>query len=49
MVSYNGCGRLAKEPTHAKPGTSAKLEVMTERAARGETLFHPRDAMMGVN
>jgi hypothetical protein len=36
-------GRLPAEPTPAAAGTWEKLAVMESRAARGETLFHPRD------
>lgn len=35
---------LPAEPTTAPPGTAEKLAVMTERAARGESLHHPLDA-----
>ena len=35
-------GRLPK-PTHVPPGTEAKVEVMAERARRGEQLHHPLD------
>jgi transposase len=31
-------------PTHHFPGSVAKLDVMTGRLLRGETLFHPHDA-----
>lgn len=31
-------------PTREAPGTDAKLEVLRERARRGERLFHPDDA-----
>lgn len=39
-------GRLPQEPTTALPGTPDKVAVMAERAARGETLFHPDDATL---
>lgn len=39
-----GQGRLPKEPTAARPGTEEKIAVMTRRAERGESLFHPDDA-----
>ena len=31
------------EPTQAQPGTSEKLEVMTERYRSGQPLHNPRD------
>lgn len=39
-------GRLPAEPTSALPGTPDKIAVMRERAARGESLFHPQDATL---
>jgi len=39
-------GRLPQEPTTALPGTPDKVAVMAERAARGESLFHPHDATL---
>lgn len=33
-------------PTACLPGTDAKIEVMAERAARRETLFHPADGLV---
>lgn len=35
---------LAAEPTAAPPGSLEKIEVMRERAERGEAVFHPGDA-----
>jgi hypothetical protein len=35
---------LAVQPTQASPGSEAKIQVMIERRARGEELFHPGDA-----
>lgn len=35
---------LPAEPTDALPGTPEKIAVMKARAARGERVFHPRDA-----
>jgi hypothetical protein len=32
------------EPTTARPGSEAKIVVMTERDDRGEGLWHPADA-----
>jgi hypothetical protein len=37
-------GRLPAEPTHHPPGSEGKIAVMAERAARGESCFHPQDA-----
>jgi hypothetical protein len=31
------------EPTEAAPGTATKIRVLTERASRRESLFHPKD------
>lgn len=31
-------------PTMASPGSSAKLEIMTLRAANSQELFHPHDS-----
>ena len=31
------------EPTDAPPGSARKIRVLTERAMRRESLFHPRD------
>jgi hypothetical protein len=39
-------GRLPSRPTRALPGTPAKITAMTERAAQGESLFHPEDATL---
>jgi hypothetical protein len=33
------------EPTTAGPGTERKIEVMIQRAARREPLFHPLDGL----
>ena len=33
------------EPTAAGPGTESKIQVMIERAARREPLFHPLDGL----
>jgi hypothetical protein len=40
---------MPAEPTSALPATPEKLEVMRQRAERGESLFHPLDAMRPVN
>ncbi|MCS7160103.1 MAG: hypothetical protein RMJ19_06490 [Gemmatales bacterium] len=37
---------MPAEPTSALPGTPDKIAVMAERAARGESLFHPLDATL---
>jgi len=42
-VTVEGDGRSPKVPTHHLPGTPGKIEVMRQRAERGETLFHPLD------
>lgn len=34
---------LPDEPTRARPGSEEKIRVLTERAARRQSLFHPRD------
>ena len=34
----------ASERTSARPGSLEKIEIMRERVARGEDLFHPDDA-----
>lgn len=36
-------GRLPSCPTKALPGSPQKIKIMTERAARWESLFHPGD------
>lgn len=35
---------LPSEPTTAPPNTPEKIEVLRDRAMRGEELFHPQDA-----
>lgn len=35
--------RLPAEPTDTRPGSEERLRVMEERAARGESVFHPDD------
>jgi hypothetical protein len=43
-IFCRSCGNAAEpEPTTALPGTPEKLEVLAERAARGEALFHVLD------
>lgn len=34
------------EPTEASPGSPAKIRVLTERAARRESLFLPADNLL---
>jgi len=46
-LGYAG-GHLPAFPTACLPGTDAKIEVMAERAARRETLFHPADGLVDV-
>jgi len=46
---YKGQGRNShrkptKRPTLYLPGTEGKIRVLTERAKRGEHLFHAQDA-----
>lgn len=41
--------RLPARPTKALPGTAEKVEVMRLRAAKGEQLFHPKDARKAVD
>jgi len=36
---------LPGEPTEAPPGSELKIRILTERAARGEPLFHPLDGL----
>lgn len=42
-VGNGGKGQLPRHPTAAFPGTAAKIEVLHQRAKRGESLFHPDD------
>lgn len=37
-------GFATPEPTMALPGTPEKIEVLAQRIARGERLFHAQDA-----
>ena len=41
--NVNRTSRLPAAATDAEPGTAEKVAVMCERAARGESLFHPGD------
>jgi hypothetical protein len=36
------------EPTSAPPGSTRKIRVLMERAARKEALFHPQDNLKRV-
>jgi hypothetical protein len=36
-------GKATTRPTAARPGTAEKVDILTERAAAGENLFHPED------
>jgi hypothetical protein len=36
----------ARAPTTALPGSEEKIRVMQERAAAGQTIFHPGDARL---
>lgn len=40
----NSRGCLPDETTDAIPGSEEKIQVLTERASRGESLFHPFDS-----
>jgi hypothetical protein len=40
--------KLAEEPTTARPGSVAKVEVLAARALAGEMLWHPDDAMYEI-
>lgn len=34
------------KPTDALPGSEEKIQILEQRAANGETLFHPNDPKM---
>jgi hypothetical protein len=40
--------RPVPEPTVAYPGTAEKVQVLEERARRGEQLFHPLDTPLDL-
>lgn len=42
---FGAKAKLPESPTSCLGRTSEKIEVMAARAARGETLFHPHDAV----
>lgn len=53
--AYRGAGNnrghdqpLPASPTSALPGTEAKIQVLMQRAANGESLWHPDDFGAGV-
>src|SRR5579859_227383 len=52
IYSYRGFddfyGRFTQPtfPTAALPGTPEKIAILTQRAALGQELFHPDDALM---
>ena len=43
--NFAGSAPLALAPTAAAPGSPEKVAVMCERAARGESVIHPADAL----
>lgn len=43
LGNFTGLRPLPAEPTDAPPGSKEKLAVMSGRASRGESLFHPDD------
>jgi hypothetical protein len=44
--TYRADQPLPAQVTDHLPGAPGKLAVLAERAARGEQLFHPRDAKL---
>jgi hypothetical protein len=42
--SYRADQPLPAQVTDHLPGTLEKIRILAERVARGEQLFHPRDA-----
>lgn len=42
-----GARPLPAEPTATAPGSEARIAVLSGRAARGESLWHPEDAVIG--
>lgn len=40
----NAAPKLPAEPTSAKLGSAARIEIMAARAAAGESVFHPLDS-----
>lgn len=39
---------LPLEPTHTEPGSDERIEVLSERVMRGESVSHPDDATLGA-
>lgn len=39
---------IATEPTDARPGSEAKVEILLRRAQQGVALFHPGDETLAV-
>jgi hypothetical protein len=49
-VIFDCAGRAyPAEPTDAPPGSAAKLLILADRAERGESLCHPKDASLDLN
>src|SRR5262249_21075557 len=44
VADFNGRHRLPEEPTDAAPGSEEKIQILMQRAERGEALWHPLDA-----
>jgi hypothetical protein len=44
VTDFYGRAAMAHAPTPALPGTPEKVAVLEERARRGVSLWHPRDA-----
>lgn len=42
-IEVAGPASVPGQPVDAQPGSPRKIQVLTERAARGEKLFHPDD------
>jgi hypothetical protein len=43
---FYGRFRLPAFPTAALPGTAEKIAILSQRAALGQELFHPDDALL---
>ena len=43
-LDFHGPAKRTKRPTTALGGTAEKIAVLTDRASKGEQLFHPEDA-----
>jgi hypothetical protein len=46
VADRNGGSEAPAQPTSARPGSAEKIAVLTERAARGQSLWHKGDAGM---